>query len=227
MLFLACNGGDLDPANWIPFSKTDMATIYTALHAQDESTLLAINGNEYELTFTYSEAAKTADNIYGLDKAKQINRGTGFERVVKKFYGTPEGLARAVEGGTEAYVAYISLEGAIPAPAHAPLVSKCAECGREGEDEFCGHECERRFYTKKRARVDAGGAPVCVVCMSAAPSDVMDCHNVVCGSCYECMEDKKCPICAKDHNLLDDSEDTAKFQYWQQRPDWENHLWII
>ena len=60
------------------------------------------------LLSTYSEAAKTADNIYGLDKAKQINRGTGFERVVKKFYGTPEGLAKAVEDGEEGYVAYVT-----------------------------------------------------------------------------------------------------------------------
>ena len=48
---------------------------------------------------------------------------------MKKFYGTPEGLARAVEDGEEGYVAYMSLEGATPASAHAPLVSKCAECG--------------------------------------------------------------------------------------------------
>jgi hypothetical protein len=119
MLFLACNGGD--PADWITYSKTDMATIYTALHAQEESTLLAINGNEYELTFTYSEAAKKEPyNTYGLDKAKQINRATGFERVVKKFYGTPEGLARAVEDGAEGYVAYMSLEGATPASRPRP-----------------------------------------------------------------------------------------------------------
>ena len=40
--------------------------------------------------------------------------------------------------------------------------TRCQQCGKQGDDEFCDDDCKERFERKKRDRVAAGGEATCV-----------------------------------------------------------------
>jgi hypothetical protein len=179
---------------WVPYPNSCMKDLRTAVRSCEQECWVFGGEQAYRVVFEYKEGGK-------FDVAHQVNVDTGTTREVRKFPGTPEGFMRAQMQGDEALTAYISFEEDQEEEVPFVAPTRCQQCGKQGDDEFCEDACKERFERKKRDRVAAGGEATCCCCRSAAPSTRrhFTCeHAAVCDDCFGILEESgaaKCPIC--------------------------------